>query len=96
MMTITERRTRTMADWLFILFAVSSFSAFLLNLANKWGFVEFVQVHGNDFFAKMFNCWFCLSWWVNVVVCVIIAIAMRDWRFLLMPFISTIITKNLI
>ena len=85
-----------MADWLFILLAVASFSAFLLNLAIKWGFVEWMQVHGNDFFAKMFNCYFCLSWWVNVIVCVFLAVALRDWRFLLMPFISTIITKNLI
>lgn len=80
-------------NWLVILLAIASFSAFALNLLNKWGFVQWVQVHGNLFFSKMFGCWFCLSWWVNVIVCVIAAIAMRDWRLLLMPFVTTSITK---
>lgn len=83
-------------NWVVIIFAVSSLSAFLLNLLNKWNFIEWVQVHGNDFFAKMFSCWFCLSWWTNVIVCILIAIIMRDWRFLLLPLITTILTKKLL
>lgn len=83
-------------NWVVIIFAVSSLSAFLLNLLGKWNFIEWVQVHGNDFFAKMFSCWFCLSWWTNVIVCIFIAIIMRDWRFLLLPLITTILTKKLL
>lgn len=83
-------------NWVVIIFAVSSLSAFLLNLLGKWSFIEWVQVHGNDFFAKMFSCWFCLSWWTNVIVCIFIAIIMRDWRFLLLPLITTILTKKLL
>lgn len=83
-------------NWVVIIFAVSSLSAFLLNLLGKWNFIEWAQVHGNDFFAKMFSCWFCLSWWTNVIVCIFIAIIMRDWRFLLLPLITTILTKKLL
>lgn len=83
-------------NWVVIIFAVSSLSAFLLNLLNKWNFIEWVQVHGNDFFSKMFSCWFCLSWWTNVLVCILIAIIMRDWRFLFLPLITTILTKKLL
>ena len=83
-------------NWVVIIFAISSLSAFLLNLLNKWGFIEWMQVHGNDFFAKMFSCWFCLSWWANVLVCILIAIIMRDWRFLFLPLITTILTKKLL
>ena len=83
-------------NWVVIIFAISSLSAFLLNLLNKWGFIEWVQVHGNIFFAKMFSCWFCLSFWSNTLVCILFAIVLRDWRYLLFPFITTILTKKLI
>ena len=81
---------------LFVLIAVSALSAFIVNLLIKWGFVMWLQVHGNDFFSKLANCHFCISWWVNVIVCIIIAIALRDWRFLFLPFFSTVITKFMI
>lgn len=39
--------------WLLI---VTTISAFLVTLLHKWGVTEYVQIHGNDFFAKMFSC----------------------------------------
>ena len=53
-------------NYICIVLAVALLAAFLLMLAHKWGFVEYVQVHGNEFFAKMFSCDFCLSWWFCV------------------------------
>lgn len=78
---------------LFVVFAIASASAFIYSLLAKLGFIEWVQVHGNRFFHEMFSCNFCLSWWINVVVCIIVAIALHDWRFLFMPFITTMLTK---
>jgi len=75
---------------------ISAVCAFILNLANKWGAVEYLQIHGSDLIAKMANCWFCLSWWTNLVVCIIFAIALMDTSFLLYPFITTIFTKKLL
>ena len=34
---------------------VATVAAFLLTVAKKWGVIEYVQVHGNDFFIDFFN-----------------------------------------
>ncbi len=82
--------------YLLLIIIVSGFSSFAICLADKWGFVEWVQINGNDFFSKMFSCHFCLSWWTNVIACILIAIFMRDWAVLFLPFITTNITKKLL
>lgn len=76
--------------------ALASFSAFVLILLAKWKVVEWMQVHGNDFFAKMANCDFCLSWWANVVFAIVFAVVTESWWVLLLPFFTTMITRKLI
>ena len=78
--------------------AVSSsmIAAFVLLLLNKWGVIEYVQVHGNDFFVKMFSCWFCLSWWSNVLISIIIGAVLSDWAAIAVPFIATPITRKML
>ena len=75
---------------------VATVAAFLLTLLKKWGVIEYVQVHGNDFFVKMFNCGFCLSWWAGVVLSVLFAICTGNPALLLVPFCSTVITRILL
>lgn len=68
-------------------------SAFLLTLAGKWGFIEYLQLHGNETINKMANCRFCLSWWANVLISCGIAFTTKDYSMLFIPFCSTIITR---
>lgn len=87
------------ADLLFLLLAVllqASFATFLLLLAAKWKLIEWMQVHGNDFFAKMANCDLCLSWWINVVLTIIVFIAIGDTLLLSAPFFATAVTRKMI
>lgn len=77
-------------------FIVALISAFILSLMRKWGVIEYVQVHGNDFFSKMFNCNFCLSWWVNVVLSIIAAIIVGDINIMCVPLCATVITREMI
>lgn len=61
-----------MKAFLFYTVVTALVAAFGLTLLRKWGVVEWVQVHGNEFFAKMFNCdflfvllggaWLCQSY----------------------------------
>ena len=78
--------------------AVSSamIAAFVLLLLNKWGVIEYVQVHGNDFLVKMFSCWFCLSWWSNVLISLIIGVVFCNWGVIAIPFIATPITRKML
>lgn len=75
---------------------IALFAAFILTLMRKWGIVEYVQVHGNDFFVKMFNCDFCLSWWACVLMSLIALAFTWNPVFLFVPFCSTMITRGLL
>lgn len=75
---------------------ISLIAGFVIMLMRKWGIVEWVQVHGNDFFSKMFSCDFCLSWWVSLSISVIIFLVTRDALVLSAPFCSTMLTRILL
>lgn len=78
-----------------MVFYVALLAAFLLLLADKLGGVEWLQVHGNDFFHKMASCRFCLSWWVCVIVAVVWACVTGHWTVIFVPFFATPITRFL-
>ena len=76
--------------------AVALSAAFLLGLAHKWGWIEWLQVHApNDFLYKLFSCKFCCSWWVSVVISLTLCVTTGDWWLLLAPVCSTVIAREL-
>ena len=85
-----------MENFIIWVFVVTTVAAFLLNLLKKWKIVEYVQVHGNDFFVKMFSCDFCLSWWIGVALSFFISIYTGNPVLLLIPFCSSVLTRFLL
>lgn len=81
-----------------VLFAViTAFVAtFFLLLAYKWGAIEWLQVHGNNFVSQLANCTFCLSWWVCLAVSMIFIVESRDWSLLIVPVVATPITRKML
>lgn len=75
---------------------VALLAAFVLILAKKWGLVERIQIHGNEFFSKMAHCDFCISWWVNVLITIFVFAVTLDYEVIVIPFLSTIITRKLL
>ena len=71
-------------------------ATFFLLLAYKWGVIEWLQVHGNDFVSQLANCTFCLSWWTCLAVSLIFIIESRDITFLFIPVIATPITRKML
>lgn len=76
--------------------AVAMNAAFVISLLDKWGAIEYVQINGSEFFAKMFSCQFCLSWWACVTLAILLAIAAGNATVLLTPFVSTMITRRML
>lgn len=74
----------------------ATLSAYLLILAAKWKVVEWMQVKGWKWLSDLANCDFCLSWWVNVIVCLVAAVVTGDTMWIAVPFFSTMLTRKLI
>ena len=75
---------------------VALFAAFLLSLAVKWGWLEWLQVHApNDFFSKLFNCKFCCSFWMSVAISLTLCVATGQWVLMALPVCTTVITRDL-
>jgi hypothetical protein len=57
-------------------------TAFVLTLMHKWGLVDTITTHTtNDFVYRLFKCDFCLSFWVSMLVCVILFWSGMDVRW---------------
>ena len=85
-----------MEHFIYNIIVVALIAAFVLTLLRKWGVIEWVQIHGNEFFAKMFNCDFCLSFWAGVALAILLAFITGNPALLLVPFCSTMITRYLL
>lgn len=75
---------------------VSLFATFLLLLAYKVGLVEWMQVHGSNMISKMAHCDFCMSWWLCVLVTIVVISVMQEPYLLSVPFIATPLTRHLL
>lgn len=83
-------------EFVFWVVIVSLLSAFFLGVAQKWGLIEWLQVHApNDFLNRLFSCKFCCSFWMSVAICIGASIGAGDWILMLVPFCSTVIAREL-
>lgn len=85
-----------MACFLISITLIALASAFVLTLAYKWGVIEWMQVHGDKIISQMANCDFCLSFWSNVIVCMVVMLVVDDVTIGLAPLFSTMITRKLL
>lgn len=75
--------------------------SFSYALFAKWGIIEMFQVHADgwiakvfpkyrgDLFNRLFNCIFCTTWWISVLVCLILATVCKDLFLVTVPIFST-------
>lgn len=74
---------------------ISLVATFVLLLLKKIGFVEWLQVHGNEFVSKLANCDFCLSWWTCLITACILAAITQNILLILTAILATPITRKL-
>lgn len=75
---------------------VAAVTAFIILLAYKWGIVEYLQTHGDEFVSKMAQCNFCMAWWVSLFLSLFLLGLTCDVFMLLVPFIATPLARRLI
>ena len=75
---------------------VALWVAFLLLLAYKVGLIEWMQVHGGKLISQMAQCDFCMSWWLSVIITLVVLCFTGDVMLLVVPFLSTPIARRLL
>ena len=74
-----------------------SATAWAINLAYKWGIVEWLQVNAPcELLYKLFSCDYCMSWWVSVCLTVVAVLATQCWWCVFIPFASTMVSLCLL
>ncbi len=78
------------------LIIVALAAAFIILLIGKLGIRDEIIAKAPKFISRLFDCDFCLSFWVAIIIAVVIAIIFNSIYFALVPIISTPITRVLI
>ena len=71
-------------------------SAFILLLLRKQGAIEYMQIHGSKVISELANCNFCLSFWANLFLALILCVVMPTPIFMTIPIFATPITRILL
>lgn len=75
---------------------IALISAFIILLITKIGLRDFVIERSPKLISEMFNCDFCLSFWTNVFMTIIVISYTGFLPFMAIPILATPITRILI
>ena len=79
-----------------LLAVVSLLAAFIVLLVKKWRIAEWFQVHGDRFSSQLFSCDLCMSFWASMAVCLLLMLVTDFDALLLLPALTTPITRMLV
>lgn len=71
-------------------------AAFIILLIGKLGIRDSVIAKAPKLISQLFDCDFCLSFWMSVILAIILAIFFKEINILFIPIMSTPITRILI
>lgn len=75
---------------------VAMFVTFTLLFLRKIGFVERMQVHGNWFISQLFQCAFCLSFWLSLIISIVLVSVTNELTYIFIPFFSTPLSRQVL
>ena len=71
-------------------------AAFAILLIGKLGVRDEIITRAPKLISQLFDCDFCLSFWTSLILAIILAIFFNEMSIILIPIISTPITRILI
>jgi len=75
---------------------VALLAAMMVLLVKKWGVAEWIQIHGDKFLSELFSCDLCMSFWAAMCFAVVLCCVYDDAGWLLLPFLTTSVTRMLV
>lgn len=79
-----------------LIVGVALLAAFIVLLVKKWGFAEYMQIHGDKFLSKLFSCDLCMSFWAAMFICLIYASWTDELVLLFVPMFTTPLTRMMV
>ena len=79
-----------------LMIVVALLAAFVVLLVKKWGWAEYMQVHGDKYLSQLFSCDLCMSFWACFLITLAIVIVIDEKSLMLIPFLATPITRQLV
>lgn len=80
----------------FITFILTCISAFIILFIARIGLRDYIILRAPKLISELFNCDFCLCFWINVILAAILAVLFMEINIILIPIISTPITRFLL
>lgn len=75
---------------------IAAVSAFVILLIGKIGLRNWLIAITPKLISQLFDCDFCLSFWLSVILASILAIIWNEPLLLIIPIVSTPITRILL
>lgn len=75
----------------------ASLAAFVILFISKIGLRDNIIMKSPvKLISQLFECDFCLSFWANVCISILICIAMKDPKYIVIPFFAAPLTRIMI
>ena len=75
---------------------VALLAAFIVLLVKKLGWAEWMQIHGDDFSAKLFSCDLCMSFWACMLTSIGLVMCTGHTEAIFIPLVATPVTRILL
>ena len=79
-----------------LIILVALAAAFVVMVVKKWGWAEWMQIHGDKFLSKLFSCDLCMSFWAGLFISFAFVCRYDDPIYLIMPVFTTPLTRMLV
>ena len=85
-----------LAELFYAVVIYSTLAASLFLILTKYRVIEYAQLHTKSLLNKLFNCTFCICFWLNLFICLIGLTFGAGYITLLAPFASASLTRAII
>lgn len=72
------------------------FVAFIILVIGKLGLRNYIIARAPKLISELVECDLCLSFWLSLILAIILAIIFKDMSIIIIPFLSTPITRFLL
>lgn len=79
-----------------LMILVALAAAFVVLVVKKWGWAEWMQIHGDKFLSKLFSCDLCMSFWAGLFISFAFVCWYDDPIYMIMPVFTTPVTRMLV